>query len=287
MFVITGVTGHTGSVAASTLLAEGKPVRVVVREAAKGESWKAKGADVAIASLEDRAAFARAIAGAEGVYVVLPPSAWNATGIPAERAKLIESISAAIGEAKPKHVVLLSSVGADLESGNGPVKYLNRLEKAIEATQVPATFLRAGSFHDNWAGMFKGALEQGALYYGLTADLPIPQVATQDIGKTAAKLLVEGAPKSALRIVQLAGPKDLSLTETAAIMAKVGGKPVNAVSVPLDAMVGALTGMGASKELAELFAEMTGALNDGRMKWTSSDIVRGTTSLETKLRELV
>jgi hypothetical protein len=36
MFVVTGVTGNTGSVVASTLLAAGKPVRVVVRDAKKG-----------------------------------------------------------------------------------------------------------------------------------------------------------------------------------------------------------------------------------------------------------
>ncbi|MBA2544601.1 MAG: hypothetical protein H0V17_33470, partial [Deltaproteobacteria bacterium] len=133
----------------------------------------------------------------------------------------------------------------------------------------------------------------GALYYGLRADLAIPQVATQDIGKVAAKLLVEGAPKTAtgpgnapVRIVQLAGPVDLSLNDVAAAIGKLAGKPVKAVSVPLEAMKSALEGMHASPDVAALYAEMAGAINDGRMNFTSTDILRGTTTLEAKLAEL-
>ena len=47
MYAIAGVTGHVGSVAADTLLSQGKAVRVIVRDAAKGAPWKAKGAEVA------------------------------------------------------------------------------------------------------------------------------------------------------------------------------------------------------------------------------------------------
>lgn len=286
MFVITGVTGHTGSVAASTLLAAGKPVRVVVRDATKGEPWKAKGAEVAIAELTDRKAFAAALKGATGAYILLPPFAWNATGIPAERAALIASITGAVADAKPDHVVLLSSVGADQASGTGPVAHLHALETKLTATGVATTFLRAGFFMENWGAMAKGAVDGGALYYGFAPDVAVPQVATEDIGKQAAKLLVEGAPKGT-RIVQFSGPAELTLADTAAALSKVSGKPVNAVSVPLEAMIGSLTGMGASRDVADIYAEMTGAINTGKMKFQGGDIVRGETSLETKLASLL
>ena len=73
MFVIAGVSGHTGSVVATTLLAAGKPVRVIVRDAAKGAEWKAKGAEVAVAQLDDRASLAAALKGATGAYLLSPP----------------------------------------------------------------------------------------------------------------------------------------------------------------------------------------------------------------------
>src|SRR5262245_15999011 len=85
MYVIAGVTGNTGSVAALTLLAAKQPVRVIVRDAAKGEPWKARGAEVAVASLDDRAALTRALTGATGAYLLLPPSGWTETEIPKHR----------------------------------------------------------------------------------------------------------------------------------------------------------------------------------------------------------
>lgn len=287
MFVVTGVTGNTGSVVASTLLAAGKPVRVVVRDAKKGEPWAAKGAQVAIAEMSDRKAFAAALQGATGAYVLLPPFAWNGTGIPAERLALNEAIAGAIGDAKPGHVVLLSSVGADQPSGTGPVKYLYDLEQKLTALHATATFLRAAYFMENWAGVLKGAIDGGALYYGWTYEVSVPQVATEDIGKQAAKLLVEGAPAKSPRIVQLSGPAELTLAQSAAAFSKVAGKEIKPVSVPLQAMIGSLTGMGASQEVAEVYAEMTGALNEGRMKFLPGELVRGSTSLEAKLKTLL
>ncbi len=80
-FAILGVTGNTGKAAAEALLAKGKSVRVVVRDAAKGEAWKAKGAEVAVANVVDAAALGRAFAGAEGVYV-LDPAEPGGAGLP-------------------------------------------------------------------------------------------------------------------------------------------------------------------------------------------------------------
>src|SRR5689334_16317368 len=211
MFVITGVSGKTGAVVANALLADKKPVRVVVRDAAKGEPWKAKGAEVAVARAEDRAAMAKALTGATGAYILLPPPAWNAVGIKEERKSTIEALTGAIADARPKHVVFLSSVGADQPSGTGPVATLYQVEQKLIAANIPSTFLRASFFMENWASNLKGAIDGGALYYGLTSDLKMGQIATEDIGTIAVRYLLEGAPAKSPRIVQLAGPVDLSL----------------------------------------------------------------------------
>lgn len=286
MFVIAGVSGNTGSVVASTLLAAKQPVRVIVRDAAKGEPWKAKGAEVAIASLDDRAALARALTGATGAYLLMPPSAWNATNIPAERAALAAAIVGAVRDAKPGHVVVLSSVGAQHASGTGPIQYLHPIENGLRDSGVPSTFLRCAAFMDNWGAMLKGAIDSGTLYYGINADVRFPQVAPEDIGKTAARLLVEGKP-TGTRVVQLGGPAELTLQETADIIGKVAGKPIKAISVPPVATIDALVGMGASRELATMYAEMTAAVNDGKLTWEGPEIVRGTITLEQRVGQLL
>jgi uncharacterized protein YbjT (DUF2867 family) len=281
MYVIAGVSGHTGSVVANTLLAAKQKVRVIVRDAAKGEAWRQKGADVAVADIADQAALTKALTGAIGAYLLLPPPGWTQTNIAADRKVKIAALLGAVRAAKPGHVVLLSSIGAELPEGTGPIKHIHVVEEGLREAGVPATFLRAASFMENWDAMLQGAVAGGALYYGLAEGVTLPQVATLDIGKTAAQLLLEG-PRG-VRVVELTGPAALSLQDVAATLSKVAGKPINAISVPLAAMVQALIGQAASPELAESFGEMVGGINTGAIKFHGTP-VRGTVTLEQHLR---
>lgn len=284
MYVIAGVSGNTGSVVATTLLAAGKTIRVIVRDAAKAEPWRARGAEVAIADIDDQAALTRALTGATGAYLLLPPPGWTQTGIAADRKAKTQSLLGAVRAAKPGHVVLLSSVGAELPDGTGPIKYIHAVEQGLRDAGVPATFLRAASFMENWGAMLQGAIAGGALYFGAADGLRYGQVATEDIGKTAAQLLLEG-PRG-VRVVELTGPADLSLQDTAEVLSKVAGKPIKGVSVPPAAMVQALIGQGASAELADSFGEMVAGINSGAIKFHGTPI-RGSITLEQRLRSLL
>ncbi len=288
MFVVAGVSGHTGSVVAETLLSQRKPVRVVVRDAAKGEAWKARGAEVAVASLTDAEAFGRAIEGAEGVYVLLPPFGFADEDPSRERPAQIAGITGALRKGRPAHVVLLSSIGAQHPAGTGPIAALHALEREVESTGVPATFLRAAYFMENWGASLPGAIEGGALYSAFIADRKIAQVATRDIGTTAARLLVEPT-SSGTRVVELSGPVDYSLDDTAAALSAVVGKTIAGVQVPIEGLKGALNGMGASAAVADLYGEMTDAINRGHVSFEGGAAlkVRGTTPLETVLRTLL
>jgi uncharacterized protein YbjT (DUF2867 family) len=286
MYVIAGVSGNTGSIVASQLIAAGKPVRVIVRDAAKGEPWRAKGAEVAVADLEDAAALTRALTGATAAYLLLPPPAWGQVGVAAERARKIAALTAAVKAARPGHVVHLSSIGAELADGTGPIKYLHALEVAWRDVPVPTTFLRAGAFIENWAAVLPAAVASGQLYYGLTAGAAFPQVAVEDIGQLAARLVLEGPPAASPRIVELAGPAETSLDDVAAAASRAAGKPVRAITVPIAAMVDAIVGQGASRELAEAFGEMAGAINAGKLAFHGAP-VRGKVTLDQRVRSLV
>jgi NAD(P)H dehydrogenase (quinone) len=67
MYAITGITGKVGGTLARALLADGRSVRAVVREARKASGWAALGCDVAIADLEDEARLTAVFTGAEAV----------------------------------------------------------------------------------------------------------------------------------------------------------------------------------------------------------------------------
>ncbi len=288
MFVVTGASGRTGGGAAEALLAAGKSVRVVVRNPARAASWAAKGAVVHVAPFEDRAALVAAFRGAEGAYLMLPPFGPADTDLAATRKRLREALLGAVLEARPAHAVFLSSIGAQHTDRTGPIADLHPVETALSASGLPATILRAAYFMENWGPMLPGALEGGALYHGLEADLRLPQVAVRDVGATAAELL-QRPVRGGTRVVHLAGPQEYSLRDTAEILCRVAGRPVQAVQVPIETMVGAMQAMGASAEVAQSSGEMVAGINSGRVAWEEGNVVlrRGKTTLETVLKTLL
>ncbi len=285
MYAIAGVTGNTGSVVAETLLAQGKPVRVIVRDAAKGEPWRAKGAEVAVASLDDATALTRALTGVEGAYLLIPPNLSTTTPLE-NAARLTRVYAEAIKAANVPHVVFLSSVGAQHPDGTGPIRTLHAAERELAATGTALTAVRAAYFQENW-GNSLGTLATGTVYTFLPTDLTFAQVATPDIGRTAALALVEG-PRGKQQVIELVGPVEASGKDVETALRTITGKPINVVAGPLDAVVPTFTGFGISKEVAELFRELYAGLISGRVDLAGGTArkVRGTVTLEQTLRRL-
>ncbi len=283
MYVVAGVTGNTGKVVANSLLDRKKDVRVIVRDATKGAPFAARGAAVAVADLTDEKALAAAFTGAQGAYVLLPPNP-VAKDFRAQQDATSAAIAAALAAAKVPHVVLLSSIGAHLPSGTGPIAGLHVAEERFRAVaSTKATFLRAGYFAENLAGSF-GALEQGILPSFVPASLPIDMIATKDIGDVAAGLLLEG-PRAG--VVDLGGPA-ATMNDVAAILTRALGKTITVAEAPLDAVVPTLTGFGLSENVAGLYREMLEAFGSGRIAWEPGHAkLSGKTPLETTVRALL
>ncbi|MDP2310873.1 MAG: NAD(P)H-binding protein [Pseudomonadota bacterium] len=282
MFVIAGVSGNTGSVVANQLLAAGRKVRVVVRDAAKGEPWAAKGAEVAVADLGDADALAAALAGAEGAWLLLPPNV-GAADVPAYQEQLTDAIVTAVGRARPGHVVFLSSVGAHLPSGTGPILALHNAEPRLAAVAPDITFVRPGFFMENWGGSL-GALAQGIFPSFYDLDRPIDHVATADIGRVAAEALLAG-PKGH-RVIELAGPVAQTPVEVGAVVSALVGKAIPVVPAPIEALVPTFVSFGLSASMAGLYEEMTRAMNAGKLVFEGAP-VRGIVPVDQVLGRLL
>jgi len=286
MFVIAGVTGNTGSVVASTLLEQGKKVRVVVRDAAKGEPWKARGAEVAVAALDDVAALSKALEGASGAYLLSPPDL-GAKDFLAEKKVFVDRLAQAVEASGVPHVVFLSSVGGQQPKGTGVILSVHEGEARLAKTRAKLTFIRAAYFLENWASVL-GAAAQGTLPTFLPAELRVPMVGTRDIGLVAARALAEGPPAEKVDIVELAGPADYSANDIAAAASKIFGKPVRAEGAPLDAVVPTFTSFGISPSVAALMRELYQGVIDGTVAFEGgrARFVRGRDDAETVLRGL-
>lgn len=285
MYVITGASGNTGKTAAKKLLEAGHRVRALVRSASKAKDLAALGAEVVEVQLADRVGFERALAGATGLYLLSPPDLASSDFL-AERAKLLESVVAAIAAAKVPHVVLLSSIGAHQPSGTGIIQSVAGAEKALRAAGVTSTFLRPSYFVENWAAVIPVAKQDGVLPSFFPGDLKVPMVSTADIGSLAADALLDG-PRGE-RVIELAGPSDPTSKDVAATVAKILGKPVQLVEAPLDAVVPTFTSFGISANVASLYRDMYEGVIAGRVVFEAgkAELRRGTTTLEQTLRQL-
>src|SRR5512136_1260507 len=120
MYAITGATGNIGSKTADILLARGEKVRVIGRSAVRLQPFVERGAEAAIGDLKDGDFVARAFSGATAVFAMIPPD-YTALDLRAYQEEIRESLADAIKSSGVKFVVNLSSQGANLPEGTGPI----------------------------------------------------------------------------------------------------------------------------------------------------------------------
>jgi uncharacterized protein YbjT (DUF2867 family) len=266
MYVVMGASGNTGHVVASTLLTRGEKVRVIGRNSAHLQPLASKGAEPFIADVTDSSALAKAFHGADAAYVMIPPN--NSSQDPlGYSGRVSDAIVVAVQKAGSKNVVALSSVGAELSTGSGPVVGLHNLEQKLnQITNANVLFLRAGYFMENTLPQVNVVRQMGSVAGPLRPDLKVPMIATRDIGTAAADILLHPTIRGK-QTRELLGQRDISYTDVAATIGKALGKPdLKYLQVPDDQFRAILVQMGMSDPMAKLLVEMTNALNAGKMR---------------------
>jgi NAD(P)H dehydrogenase (quinone) len=284
MHAITGITGQVGGAAARELLSRGQRVRAVVRDADKGRAWAALGCEVAIATMDDAAALVRAFDGATSVFVVPPPVFDPAPGFPEARATAT-ALDQALRAARPARVVCLSTIGAQAAQPNLLSQH-TLMEEVWSALPLDVTLLRPSWFIENLRWDVDAARVQGVIPAFLQPlDRPVPMVATEDVGRAAARLLME--PGAGQRIVELDGPAPVSPNDIAAALAQALGRPVRAQPVPRDSWEALFRSQGMRHPEPRI--RMIDGFNEGWIRFAGGEAVqvRGTTGLAGVVDQLV
>lgn len=285
MFVIMGATGNTGSAVAETLLSWKQPVRIVVRSADKTASWKAKGAEIAVASLDDVSALTKAFEGANGLYLLVPPNYGASLWLADQRARM-DRAAEAVKSSGIGHVVFLSSVGGHIAEGTGPIRAARSGEQKLGEVAKNLTILRPCYFMENWAPGIGIAKSQGILPTFIAPRVKVPMIATRDIGRVGAEQLMAGG--TGKQIVELAGPEEYTPDEVAAALGQILGKAVSAQHAPLSAVVPTFKSFGFSDEAAKLFEEMYASFSTGAIGYEHpASLVRGEVTLAEALQGMV
>jgi uncharacterized protein YbjT (DUF2867 family) len=270
MVVITGASGKTGSKAAEMLLAKKINVRVLGRSNDHLKWLAEKGATIMTGDQADERFLTNAFSDADAVYLLVPPKL-DAVDPVAYYNMMGDVAVSAIKIAGVKRVVFLSSLGAELDSGTGPIVGLHDVENKLEALKnVNLVIIRAGFFMENLltnVGLIKNQKINGNV---ASPNAPILMVAAGDVGTKAAELL-ENQDFTGHSIMELFGDRLSYEKATKIIAEKIGLSQLHYVQFSQHDAVGAMTAMGISKSVSEGFVEMANGISEGKISALTQD----------------
>jgi uncharacterized protein YbjT (DUF2867 family) len=208
----------------------------------------------------------RATAGADCLFWVTPPS-FTAPDFRRYQNGLGRNAAAAVKANGIARVVHLSSVGAQLDAGTGPILGLHDTEAMLAETGAHVTNLRPGSFMENHLMSLPTILQAGSVFLPVPGDRPHNFIATRDIGAMASARILDSG-WTGRHDLELRGPEDLTHDEAAAVIGKALGIPVRHVVVTSEQTREALMGMGASPSVAAAFVELYEGIGNGILEHT-------------------
>jgi uncharacterized protein YbjT (DUF2867 family) len=259
MYVILGASGNTGSIIGDSLLSKGQKVRVIGRDAGRLQRFVGQGAEAFAADVSDPAALTKAFSGARAAYLMLPPITTRE-----DQERQSDAIAKAVKESGLRYALHLSSYGAHVPEGTGPVTGLHSSEQKLNAISgLNVLHLRAAYFMENnlaATGMIHG---MGLFGHVLLPDRKLPMIATRDVGNYGAQRLLD-LDFSGKQTRELLGERDLSMAEATAVIARGIGKPdLRYEQFPYEQMQQALMKTGFSSKKAAVYIEMFQAINAG------------------------
>jgi uncharacterized protein YbjT (DUF2867 family) len=284
-YVITGSIGHISKPIVAGLVKAGKNVTVITSDADKVKEIEHLGAKGLVGSVQDNAFVKKAFAGAEVVYTMIPPI-WQTTNWRASQNEVASHYAEAIRSNNIRYVVNLSSLGAHLKEGTGPVKALHDFEQSLNAIHgLNVKHLRPSFFYYNLLnqiGLIKHAGIMGANYGG--GDQKVALVHTRDIAEVALEelLRINFSGNSVRHIVS----DERTGAEVAAVLGSAIGKEIPWILFSDEDQLKGLLEGGVPASHAPSYVEMGAAFRNGKMQeLLSKEKTVGPTKLEDFAKE--
>jgi uncharacterized protein YbjT (DUF2867 family) len=261
MYVITAASGNTGREIAEALLSEGKQVKVISRKAENVAALVEKGAIPAIGDVSDVAFLTETFRGATAVYTLVPPN-FATTDWRKHIVSVGNAYALALAASGVKYVVNLSSQGAHLPEGAGPVSGLYYVEQALNSVpNLNIHHLRTSYFFANLYGSIGMIKHMGINGGSLKGDLKMPLVHTRDIAAKAVEKLLS-LDFQGHSIAFVAGARDYSMNEVTAALGKaIGKEDLSYITFSREDEYNGMLQAGLSPVIAQGYSDLSNALN--------------------------
>lgn len=263
-YVLSGSLGHINKPLAQQLTAAGHDVTVITRDAKREQEITAIGAKAAIGSVEDVAFLTDAFTGADAVFTLIPP-AFGAEHWKQHIHNIGKNFAAAIKASGVKKVVNLSSIGAHMPEGCGPVSGIHFAEEELNALEgVDVKHLRPGFFYINFLSLAGMVKHMGIFGNNYGADAPLVLVHPNDIADVAAEELLS-LSFTGKTIRYIASDERTSAEVTRVLGAAVGLPNLPYVAFTDAEQLGGLLQAGLPQEISSNYVEMGVAVRTGEM----------------------
>ncbi|MGZ3945463.1 MAG: NAD(P)H-binding protein [Mucilaginibacter sp.] len=285
-YVILGSLGNISKPLAEKLIAAGNQVTVVSSSAERAHEIKVLGAKAAIGGIEDTAFLTKTFTGADAVYAMVPP-VHKVDNWKQHIHGLGKSIAAAINASGVKKVVELSSIGAHMATGCGPVSGIHFVEMELDKLEgADVKYLRPGYFYTNLLANI-GMIKHGGIFgNNLGAETKVVMTHPDDIAEVAAEELLKLDFKG--KSVRYIASDERTNKEIAAVLGNAIGKPELPYIEFTDEqnLTGAIQA-GLPEELASNYVEMGSAIRNGEMfsEYRKYPVEFGKTKLEDFAKE--
>lgn len=282
-YIITGSLGNISLPVTKNLIAAGHEVTVLSSNAGKKEQIESLGATAAIGSVQDTAFLESAFQGGDVAYLMIP-SDFSLENYADFQIEVADKYIQAIEAAGITNIVLLSSIGAHLRKGAGPIDALGYLEEKLAAVPgLHVKILRPSYFFNNLygqIGLIKNAGIAGSNFGDTDEKLVLTD--TDDIAKIATEELL--APFTEAQTITYISSDERHPSEIAAVLgAAVGKEGTPWITFSDEDAYNGLLQAGLNESFAALYRDMGQALRNGTMQedyWKSNASVNGTFKLE-------
>jgi uncharacterized protein YbjT (DUF2867 family) len=263
MIVVTTPTGQIGGQVLERLVAEGAPVRVIVRDPSRLPASVRERVEVVEGSHGDLEVVTKAFADAEAVFWLTPPDP-RAASVEAAYVDFTRPACEAMQAQAVRRVVAVSALGRGTATADhaGFVTASLAMDDLIASTGVGYRALTMPSFMDNLLRQAELIKNQGIFTSPISGDRKAPSCAIRDIAEVAAGLLLDDT-WSGVGEVPVLGPEDLSFDDMAQTMSEVLQRPVRFQQIPGEVYKDRLIQVGMSQAMAQGMVDMALAKDAG------------------------
>ncbi len=263
--IITGSLGHISKPLTEELVRKGHHVTVISSNPEKQKDIENLDAVAAIGSLEDSGFLTATFTGADAAYCMIPPANYFDPNLDllAYYHRLGNNYARAIGQSGVKRVVNLSTIGGNLEKGNGILLGAHNVEEILNKLppDVSVTHMRPTSFFYNLYGYMDSIKNQGVIAANYGAEDIVPWVSPTDI---AAAIAEEIVTPLAGRRVRYVVSDERTCNDTAKVLGAAIGKPdLKWTIISGEQMQSGLEATGMNPKIAAGMVEMYAGLHSG------------------------